>query len=153
MSPAALIVLAALFGAFAMPLYALSVAHANDRSEGQDFVTIGSGVLLLFGAGSALGAPIAGSLMASALGSGGLFGFVGVVLIGLIMGVAWRRRQRATPVQEPSDQPFIPVSELNPIALDLDPLSHQEDDRSRQTAYKGQDMPSDRAPPVAPRHG
>ena len=59
--------------------------------------------------------------MTTFLGRGALFAFAAGVLVLLIIGVAWRRRIRAVPVVQESEQPFIAVSELNPLALDLDP--------------------------------
>ncbi len=119
--PTALIALSFLFGAFVMPLYALAVAHANDRAAPDEFVVLASGMLMLFGLGSAAGAPAAGILMGKWLGNAGLFAFVAAVLAVLIAGVAWRRRARAAPVQVQAEQPFVAVSEFAPILLELDP--------------------------------
>ncbi|MGV7222872.1 MAG: MFS transporter [Nitrospinales bacterium] len=49
-----------MFGIFALPLYSLSVAHANDSVDREDFVEVSSGMLLIFGVGA-----IIGPLMAS----------------------------------------------------------------------------------------
>lgn len=116
--PVPLIVLAGAFGAFVMPLYALSVAHASDRAEREDFVVVGSGVLMLFGLGSAIGSPLAGVAMGLA-GNPGLFLLVAAALVMLAVGVAWRRRTRVDPVHIEHDQPFVAVSEFAP-SLDLD---------------------------------
>ena len=119
-APAVLIGLSFAFGAFAMPLYALSVAHANDRAGPDEFVVVGSGVLMLFGLGSAAGAPLAGVLM-GVLGRAGLFAFVALALGAMMVGVARRRQVRVAPLHQESEQPFVAVSELAPMALDLDP--------------------------------
>lgn len=115
------IVLIFAFGAFVMPLYALSVAHANDRAQAEDFTVIGAGVLMVFGAGSAIGAPLAGLAMDTALGSGGLFAFIIGALALLVAGIAWRRRVRAAPVHVAQEQPFVAVTDFTPLTLDLDP--------------------------------
>ena len=125
--------LSVLFGAFVMPLYALSVAHANDRANAGDFVAIGSGVLMLFGLGSAIGAPLAG-LSTAWLGSSGLFAFVTLALVLLMAGVAWRRRVRAAPVQQTAEQPFVAVSDLAPLPLDLDPRVESREGEARPDA-------------------
>ncbi len=116
-----LIALSFLFGAFVMPLYALSVAHANDRAAPEDFVVLASGMLMLFGLGSAVGAPAAGIMMGKWLGNAGLFAFVAASLALLIVGVAWRRRTRVAPLQVEAEQPFVAVSQFAPIPLELDP--------------------------------
>jgi hypothetical protein len=102
------------------------VAHANDRAGPEDFVVVGSGVLMLFGLGSAIGAPLAGVVM-GLLGSSGLFAFVTAMLLVLIIGVAWRRRVRAAPVQVEAEQPFVSVTDFAP-SLDLDPRAGDDRD-------------------------
>ena len=60
--PVQIFVLGFVFGAFAYPLYALSVAHANDLANGSDYVETSSGLLLIFSLGATLG-PIMASLV------------------------------------------------------------------------------------------
>lgn len=127
---AGLITLSFLFGAFVMPLYALSVAHANDRAAADEFVLVGSGMLMLFGLGSALGAPAGGLAMGTQLGRSGLFAFVALVLAALIVGIAKRRRSRSVPIQVQAEQPFIAVSDFAPLPLDLDPRAHEPEGAS-----------------------
>jgi len=63
---------AAAWGAFAFPLYTLSVAHSNDFADPEDFVEVSAGLLLLFGAGAAVGPVLVAPLM-QAGGAGALF--------------------------------------------------------------------------------
>jgi len=134
-APTALLMLSFGFGGFVMPLYALSVAHANDQARPQDFVVVSSGVLLLYGVGAAVGAPVAGALMAGPLGPRALFVLPCVALLALVLGVVERRRVRETPVVEPSEQPFVIVSDLNPLGPDLDPRAPTpEPDETRPLA-------------------
>ena len=58
-----LIGLSSAFGGFAMPLYAVSVAHANDKAEDTRFVATAGGLLLVYGFGASLGPLIASALM------------------------------------------------------------------------------------------
>jgi MFS family permease len=66
---AAVLPFAFLFGAVALPLYALAVAHANDVMRADEFVEASSGLLLANGAGAALG-PVIASLFMMAAGAG-----------------------------------------------------------------------------------
>lgn len=128
MGVGAIIGLTFAFGAFVMPLYALAVAHANDRAEAEDFTVIGAGVLMVFGLGSAIGAPLAGLAMDTPLGSGGLFACIGAALALLVVGIAWRRRVRSEPVQQEQEQPFVAVTDFTPLNLDLDPRTEADQD-------------------------
>jgi hypothetical protein len=63
-----------LFGAFALPLYALCAAHLNDFVEEGGFVEASSGLLLLYAGGAVVG-PIMASATMRGMGPGGLFVF------------------------------------------------------------------------------
>lgn len=56
-------VVGALWGAFAFPLYTISVAYANDHAEPHEYVTVSSGLLLMYGVGATIGPFIASALM------------------------------------------------------------------------------------------
>jgi MFS family permease len=69
-----LLALGALWGAVAFPLYAVSVAYANDLAEPNDYVTVSSGLLLSYGIGAVVG-PFAASTAIAVFGPQMLFGF------------------------------------------------------------------------------
>ncbi len=71
-APWALFALSGLWGAFAFPLYAISVAHTNDFAAPQDYVEVSSGLLLLYGAGAAVG-PVLVAPLLEVIGPGALF--------------------------------------------------------------------------------
>lgn len=79
-----------LFGGFGIPLYTLSVAHANDRLEPDQMLSAARGLLLLNGIGAACGAFAAGLAM-SWLGPRGLF-LQTAVFLGLLVLIALARR-------------------------------------------------------------
>jgi len=56
-------ILGAAWGALAFPLYTISVAYANDHAEAHEYVTVSSGLLLMFGLGATIGPFIASALM------------------------------------------------------------------------------------------
>ena len=94
-----MLVLAAVFGIGAFPIYALSVAHANDHAATSDYVEISSGLLLVFGIGASIGPAIAGGLRQSIPGPT-LFYFTAMVHLSLIAFVLLRMRQRKAPIDE-----------------------------------------------------
>lgn len=103
-----------------MTLYAICLAHANDRASPDDFVMVGSVMLLAMGSFSALGAFIASGFM-SVFGPGGMFIFAAVCLAGFAAAVAVRRRINVLPVHDETG-PFRVVAETTtPMALELDP--------------------------------
>jgi MFS family permease len=55
--------LGAAWGALAFPLYTISVAYANDQAESHEYVTVSSGLLLMYGIGATIGPFIASALM------------------------------------------------------------------------------------------
>jgi MFS family permease len=56
--------LIALYGAMSYTLYSIIVAHANDYAANDQFVTVSSGLLLLYGIGTIIGPLIGGITMA-----------------------------------------------------------------------------------------
>lgn len=107
------------WGAFVFTIYAICLAHANDQAEAGHFVPIGTAILLLNGAASAVGGPVA-SLFMKALGPGGLFWFSSGVLGVFALQIVWRLHVRQRPAVEETE-PFRAVGEVTPVALELDP--------------------------------
>ncbi len=91
-----LLAIAGLWGACAFPLYAVSIAHANDHAAPEEFVEISSGMLLVFAAGSIAG-PLIGSAAMDNIGISSLYAFTAVVHALLGAYTAWRVKQRAAP--------------------------------------------------------
>ena len=67
-----LLLLAAGWGAVAFPLYAISVAYANDLADPDDYVMVSSGLLLVYGIGAIAG-PFVASMAISAFSAKALF--------------------------------------------------------------------------------
>ena len=118
-------VFAALFGAFAFPLYSLSAAHMNDSVEHGGFVEASSGLLLLYGAGA-----VAGPLLASAairlLGPPGLFVFTALVHGAMAGFTVYRMRRRARRA-EAEREPFVDSLRVAQTVATIDPLPAPED--------------------------
>lgn len=93
------ILLAAGWGAVAFPLYAISVAHANDYAEPDEYVMVSSGLLLMYGIGAILG-PFLASLFMSSFGAVALYGFAGATHLLLALYLAIRMLRRDSPTTE-----------------------------------------------------
>ena len=89
----AISLLGAAWGAMAFPLYSISVAHANDYADPDDYVSISSGLLLMYGSGAVIG-PFLASATMTIIGAPGLYLFTGamhVILVGYVTMRAFRR--------------------------------------------------------------
>lgn len=93
LSPMTIFIGSALFGGFALPLYSLSSAHANDHCPPGRFVTLAAGLLLFFAAGAFVGSPVAAIAMEH-LGPEALFGFICTVHALFLAFVLYRRTRR-----------------------------------------------------------
>jgi len=85
--------LGAVWGAMAFPVYSLSVAHANDYAEPDDFVRISSGMLLMYGSGAIVG-PFLASATMTLIGAPGLFLYSGAMHVMLSLYIAMRALKR-----------------------------------------------------------
>lgn len=114
-----LTLLAFLWGGMTMTMYAICLAHANDRARPEQFVMVGTSILMIHGGASAFGGPLA-SVSMLLFGPAGLFMFVALMLLGLVVGIMGRRRRRMLPVLDPTE-PFRAVGDFTPAALEMDP--------------------------------
>ncbi|WP_292555678.1 MFS transporter, partial [Mesorhizobium sp.] len=83
-----------IFGSFAMPLFSLSAAHANDRADKGEFVLINAALMLFYSFG-AIGGPFAASAAMQYFGPGALFVFSAVVYAVLILVILYRMQVRS----------------------------------------------------------
>lgn len=130
------------YGAMIYPMYALAVAHANDFAEPDEFVKIAGGLLLLLGAGTAFGPPIA-AVMMELVRPEGLFMFAAVVHLGLGGYTFYRMMQRPSPdrVLREAFQVMPPTRTVTPESVVLDPRA--------QPGEAGTPDPGSEPPPPA----
>lgn len=83
-----------LFGAFALPLYSLSCAHANDRAAPGEFVLIAAGMLFFWAVGASIG-PLFSSILIQWFGPAALFRFTTAVHLALAVYTLVRIHARA----------------------------------------------------------
>ena len=100
--PRTALILIALWGAMAFPLYTVAVAYANDYADPAEFVKVSGGLLFVYGVGAIAG-PFIASIFMNWQGKGALFLFTSIVHVLLIVFVVIRflleRNQADQPVQ------------------------------------------------------
>jgi MFS family permease len=112
-----------LFGAAALPLYAICAANAFDFVDRAKLVEISSGLLLLHGIGSIIGPLIAAAAM-EGIGPRGLFVSTAVGHAALAAYAIWRIRQRG-PLTQAERTGFDLVSTA-PTMTAIDPAATAE---------------------------
>lgn len=119
------LVAATLYGAAAMPIYGIAVAHANDKLSADQYVPASSTLLLCYGLGAVLG-PVTASQVMVAVGPAGLFLFLASV--GALAGgfVLWRVMHRA-PTATSEKGTFVVTPATTPTALNLNPIAPETD--------------------------
>lgn len=123
-----LLPLAAAYGFFALPVYALSVANMNDFVAPDGFVEASSGLLLVFATGAATG-PVLASLIIWLSDEASLFGFTACVHLAMAAFALYRRRRRErAPEAERAvfAEAQVAAQTLSPI--DLQPVEPSQDE-------------------------
>jgi MFS family permease len=82
-----------IFGSFAMPLFSLSAAHANDRADKGEFVLVNAALMLFYSFG-AIGGPLVASSFMQSFGPQSLFIFCATVYAIFILIIAYRMQAR-----------------------------------------------------------
>lgn len=86
-------ILVFIFGSFAMPLYSLSAAHANDRAEKGEFVLVNAALMLFYSVG-AIGGPFVAAGVMEYMGPSWLFLFSAFVYAVFILIIVYRMGAR-----------------------------------------------------------
>jgi predicted MFS family arabinose efflux permease len=113
----ALLAAAIAYGAVLFPLYSLCLAHANDFSSPEDMLSLGSGLLLLYGIGAAVG-PLLGGIVMGAVGAHGPYAASAIILLATAGYAVYRTRERPSPEEKES---FVFAPRTTPAAFALDP--------------------------------
>ena len=123
--------LALFFGAAMLPLYSLSIAHANDRLPRSEFIEASASLLLVNALASVVGPSLAAFIVAhSAMAS--LFFYTAVIhLLMTIFTIA--RITMVGAVSGETHEHFVAVQPTSPNSLELDPRgpAHAASDTSR----------------------
>jgi MFS family permease len=81
------------FGAFAMPLFSLSAAHANDHAGKDEFVLVSAALMLFYSVGAIAG-PLLAAYVMQFFGPHALFAFSATVYATFILVTLYRMRVR-----------------------------------------------------------
>ncbi len=148
-----LILGAALFGVFAMPVFGLSAAYANDFAEPHEFVAVSGGLLLVYGVGSVFG-PIAAPIVMNMAGPSALFGYTALIHVALVLFGLYRLTQRdALPPEEQGE--YVPVPRTTPAVFEIDPRATEEEDQVNDEGKSNDGAPAaerDEGEESAPAH-
>ncbi len=103
------------FGAFALPLYSLSAAHANDRAEDGQYVLVSAGLTFYFSLGAVIG-PYTASLMIENFGPSAFFVYTSLAHGSLALVVLIRMiRRESVPAEQRSK--FVGLLRTSPVFL------------------------------------
>lgn len=106
-------VLFAVFGGLAESLYAVGVAHANDRAVASDYVALSSTLLFVWALGAAIG-PTTGTLAIELTRPGAFFVYASALSLAFTLFGIWRLlRRRADRVVE-SREEFLTYPQTSP---------------------------------------
>jgi predicted MFS family arabinose efflux permease len=127
-SQTATLTLVALFGMAALPIYGLSVAHANDKLPREMFVEA-SATLLLINAAASVAGPVIAASVTDRFGMPTLFLYTAAVHMGLAIFTFARIHMAASP---PRGERYAPMpAQASPASLELDPRGERAEGQTR----------------------
>lgn len=118
------------FGAFAMPLYALSAAHANDQAKDDQYVLVAAGLMFFFSAG-AIGGPFFAALFAEKYGAPAMFIYTSLVH-GMLVIFTILRSIRRPGLSPRSDRRFVALIRTSPQFLRLATRDSRNKDQNKE---------------------
>jgi predicted MFS family arabinose efflux permease len=132
-SPWLLYPLAFWFGAAMLPLYSLSIAHANDRVERAEFIGA-SATLLMLNALASIAGPTLGAIVIARAGMPALFFYTATVHV-LMVAFTLSRLGMVRAPEEGLREHFVSVPPTaSPNAVELDPRGPDHGDTGRPQA-------------------
>lgn len=142
------------FGLFAFTLYPLSSALANSRVEDEDRVGVSSALLVVFGAGAAIGSAVNAQIMAH-FGHQALYGSIASLTIIMFVLLSYINSKQKAEQPEPTDY-VVGTSDVtaSPLAATMDPrieetTAHEQllvvDEQMSEPSQKDDDGDEDEA--------
>jgi MFS family permease len=122
-----------LCGGAAMPMYSVSIAHANDNAAGR-FLEIASGMLMANALGSVVGPILYGGSTLVGIENG----FMGIIGVAFAISVGWTYlRLRTHTVTRDYFEPYQPLPETGTEVFVLDPRGETDADAPDAAADPG----------------
>ncbi len=112
----ALLIVAALSGGLAQPMYALLIAYTNDYLEPADMPAASGAMIFTNGIGAVTGPPLMGLLMGY-VGPSGFWLFLAGILAAVTVYGAFRMTQRVSAYTEEADYDSVPYANIMPGAV------------------------------------
>jgi MFS family permease len=110
---ALLALLFGIFGGLAESLYAVGVAHANDRAVATDYVALSSTLLFVWALGSSIG-PTIGTYAIQLISPRAFFVYVMVLTLAFTLFAAWRLWRRKADRLVESHEDFLAYPQTSP---------------------------------------
>lgn len=117
------------FGAAALPLYSLCIAHVNDQVTSEMFIEVSGQLLLTFGLGAIIG-PLIASVLIDIINAYALFAYTAAVHVLIASYAAWRMF-KVSPVPKEERGSFTAIPQTTPQVFEMQPTSTSE--KSTQT--------------------
>jgi len=95
---AAVFLAAGAFGFTTFPIYSVSAAHAHDFAGQHERVELSAALMFLYAVG-AIASPLVASVLISGFGPAGMFGFLALAHLALVVFGIWRMRARPAPAE------------------------------------------------------
>ena len=108
-----LALLFAVFGGLGESLYAVGVAHANDRAEMSDYVALSSTLLFVWALGAAIG-PTTGTYAIELTTPRAFFIYVIALTLGFTLFTIWRLYRRKMGMEAESREDFLAYPQTSP---------------------------------------
>lgn len=103
----------AVFGGLAESLYAMGVAHANDRADKTDYVALSSTLLFIWALGAAIG-PTSGTYAIQLISPSAFFGYVMVLTVAFTGFALWRLYRRKLDLVVEEREEFLTYPQTSP---------------------------------------
>jgi len=127
------------FGGLAESLYAVGVAHANDRAAAADYVALSSTLLFVWALGSSVG-PTAGTFAIQLITPRAFFVYVMILTLAFTVFAVWRLwRRKVDPIVE-SREEFLAYPQTSPEIYEWLPYH-------RDTVQEGERAPAEAVVP------
>ena len=102
-----------IFGGVVESLYAVGVAHANDRAAAADYVSLSSTLLLVWALGGAIG-PTVGALAMEYIAPSAFFVYAIVLAVAFTLFSVWRLRRRPEERSAETHEDFLAYPQTSP---------------------------------------